>query len=119
MDIQINNQHPLGILLKATEKNTYSKRFIGSFKTNITHALIQNLKLEKYFSHNGESHFMVNNFEAYSLKTIGFMKTSFIESLNKSLKLDLLSPLKEQGHFAVQLTYLRQICILLIKLKFS
>ena len=106
MDIQINNQHPLGILLKTTEKNTYSKRFIGSFKTNMTYALINNLKLEKYFSHNGESHFMVNNFEAYSLKTIGFMKTSFIESLNKSLKLELLYPLKKQGYLENEDDYL-------------
>jgi molecular chaperone HtpG len=97
MDIQINNQHPLGQLLKTTEKNTYSKRFLGSFKTNITYALINNRKLEKYFSHNGESHFMVNNFYAYSLNTIGFMKKSFIESLNKSLGNELLMPFLEQG----------------------
>lgn len=110
IDIQINNQHPLGILLKATEKNTYSKRFIGSFKTNITYALIRNSKLVNYFSHNGESYFTVNNFEAYSLKTIGFMKTSFIDSLNESLKLELLTPLKEQG-------YLENIDDLLLKEK--
>lgn len=98
IDIQINNQHPLGELLKATEKSTYSKRFLGSFKTNIAYALINNIKLEKYFSHNGESHFMVNNFHAYSLNTIGFMKQSFIESLNSSLENELLIPLKGQGH---------------------
>ncbi len=98
MDIQINNQHPLGMLLKKTDKTSYSKRFIGSFKTNITYALINNNKLEKYFSHNGESHFTVDNLKAYSLNTVGFMKQSFIDSLNVSLKNDLLLPLKEQGH---------------------
>lgn len=97
MDIQINNQHPLGALLKATETNTYTKRFIGSFKTNITHALMSNNKLVSYVPHNGESHFMVNNYQPYSLNTINFMKLSFIDSINQSLKNDLLLPFKEQG----------------------
>lgn len=98
MDIQINNQHRLGKLLKEAEKTTYAKRFIGSFKTNITATILSNQKLIRYVSHNGESHFMVNNYQAYSISTVGLMKKSFIDSLNESMKTELLQPLTELGY---------------------
>lgn len=100
LDIQINEKHVLGKLLKNTEKIFYSKRFVGSLKTNITTSVLNNVKLDKYVALNGESHFMVNNFLAYSLNTIGIMKDTFLESLNVSIKCDLLMPLVTQGLIA-------------------
>lgn len=93
MDIQINYSHPLGKLLKDAEKTSYAKRFLGSFKTNLTVALIKGSRLTNYFKHDGESHYMVDNTNPYSLNTIGFMEPSFIKSLNTSMKKDLLIPL--------------------------
>lgn len=95
MDIQVNENHRLGMLLKKAEKTTYAKRFIGSLKTNITSAILSNQKLEKYISHNGESHYMVNNYIPYSLDTIGILKKTFLESLNDSLINELVLPLEK------------------------
>ncbi|MGM0944240.1 MAG: HD domain-containing protein [Bacteroidota bacterium] len=100
IDIQINEKHNLGALLKRTENLTYTKRFKGSLKTNLALASINHTKLSNYIAHNGESHFMVNNYYAYSLNNIGFMQTTFLDELNKSLKNDLLVPLSNLGHIA-------------------
>ncbi|MCP4052603.1 MAG: hypothetical protein GY739_05960 [Mesoflavibacter sp.] len=97
MDIQINEQHRLGKVLKDNDKISYTKRFLGSLKTNITGAIINNQKLENYTSFNGELHYMVNNYHPYSINTIGFMKKIFLEGLNKSMKDELLIPLKDQN----------------------
>jgi hypothetical protein len=100
MDIRINERHILGKLLNESEKTSYTKRFVGSLKTYITAAIINNLKLDNYIPINGESHFMVNNYQPYSLNTIGMMKNTFLKSLNASMKCDLLMPLVTQGFIA-------------------
>ncbi|OOV25771.1 hypothetical protein BXU11_13945 [Flavobacterium sp. LM5] len=100
IDIQINEKHILGALLKRTDDLTYTKRFKGSLKTNLALASINNTKLTNYIAHNGESHFMVNNYFAYSLNSIDFIQRTFLDELNKSLKNDLLIPLSNLGHIS-------------------
>jgi len=98
IDIQINDKSTLGILLKQNSKNLFVKRFVGSLKTNISNALVNNQKLTTYHNYNGEHHFFApDNGYPYSKKCIGLINANFIESLNASLLRDLLLPLKSEG----------------------
>lgn len=98
IDLQINNNHRLGKLLKETEQVSYTKRFTGSFKTNISLALERGQQLSNYVNYDGDAHFFMNNQNAFSLKSIGLINNSFISSLNSSISKDLLLPLQRDGH---------------------
>ncbi|UOQ77651.1 ATP-binding protein [Hymenobacter sp. 5516J-16] len=95
LDLLINTNHRLGKLLKETKNTSFTKRFIGSFETNLSLSLNSNEQLEVYNNYNGQHHITLNNYEAYALKSIKIISLSFIESLNHSLLHDLLIPLKE------------------------
>jgi Histidine kinase-, DNA gyrase B-, and HSP90-like ATPase len=97
VDLKINYKHKLGQLLKQTEKTIYSKRFLGSFITNITVAVNGKQQLSVYKDYGGQIYFMTNNVDAMSLNTISFMKRTFIDSLNISLIKDLLIPLAKEN----------------------
>lgn len=98
IEIHINYNHKLGKLLDRLSNTTLVKRFIGSFISNISNAVINGNKLDNYINYDGEYHFNVDNNIAYSLRSIRFMSTKFIDTLNKSLLDDVLLPLKSSGH---------------------
>lgn len=102
MDVQINEKHILGALLKKTDNLTYTKRFKGSLKTNLTLATFDKTSHNRYITLNGESHFMVDNSFPYSINNIGFIENSFVDQLNESLKNDLLIPLAELGYIEIE-----------------